>query len=83
MRLGVGFWNVFGGFWEAKWSQVGTKNAPKIDLNFGRPILQKYLQTYGIFNDLLGFGDRSWDQNSIKNRSKNASETGSALSIDF
>ena len=23
--LGVGFWIVFGGFWEAKWSQVGTK----------------------------------------------------------
>ena len=41
MRLGVGFWSVFGGFWEAKWSHVGTKNAPKIDLNFVRPILQK------------------------------------------
>jgi len=38
---GVGFWNVFGESGEAKWSQVGTKNASKIDLNFGRPILQK------------------------------------------
>ena len=34
----MGFWNVFGGFREAKWSQVGTKNASNIDLNFGRPI---------------------------------------------
>ena len=25
MRLGIGFWGVFGGFWKAKWSQVGTK----------------------------------------------------------
>ena len=41
VSLGVGFWSVFGGFWEAKWSHVGTKNASKIDLNFGRPILQK------------------------------------------
>ena len=39
--LGVGFWSVFGGFLGAKWSQVGTKNAPKIDLNFGRLVLQK------------------------------------------
>ena len=39
--LGVGFWSVFGGFQGAKWTQVGTKNAPKIDFNFGRLILQK------------------------------------------
>ena len=57
--LGVGFWNVFGGFWEAKWTQVGTKNAPKIDLNFGRPILQKKAVKLIEFNDLLGFDGRS------------------------
>ena len=41
MRLGIGFWSVFGGFWKAKWSQVDTKNAPKIEFNFVMPILQK------------------------------------------
>ena len=25
MHLGIDFWKDFGGFWEAKWSQVGTK----------------------------------------------------------
>ena len=43
MRLGVSFWNVFNGFWEAKWGHVATKNAPKIDPNFVRPILQQNL----------------------------------------
>ena len=37
------FWNDFGGFWEGKWSQVGTKMGSKIDVNFERPILQKYI----------------------------------------
>ena len=45
MRLGVGFWGVFGGFWKANWSQVGTKNAPKIEFNFVLPILQKNNKT--------------------------------------
>ena len=25
MHLGIDFWKDFGGFWDAKWSQVGTK----------------------------------------------------------
>ena len=25
MHLGIDFWEDFGGFWKAKWSQVGTK----------------------------------------------------------
>ena len=25
MHLGIDFWKDFGGFWKAKWSQVGTK----------------------------------------------------------
>ena len=32
MPLGVGFWNVLGGFWEAKWRQVGTKMASQCQL---------------------------------------------------
>ena len=43
MPPGIGFWKDFGGFWEGKWSQVGTKMGSKIDVNFERPILQKYL----------------------------------------
>ena len=26
MPLKIDFWNDFGGFWDGKWSQVGTKN---------------------------------------------------------
>ena len=37
------FLSILAPFWEAKWTQVGTKNVSKIDLNFGRPILQKTL----------------------------------------
>ena len=39
MPPGIGFWKDFGGFWEGKWSQVGTKMGSKIDVNFERPIL--------------------------------------------
>ena len=30
MHLGIGFWKDFGGFWEGKWSQVGTKIHQKL-----------------------------------------------------
>ena len=40
MHLGIDFWKDFGGFGEAKWSQVGTKIASKIDLNFERRFLR-------------------------------------------
>jgi len=43
MLFEIGFLGDFGRFWDPKWSQVGTKIGPKIDLNFGRPILQKTL----------------------------------------
>ena len=33
MPLGIDFWEDFGGFWEPKWSQVGTKIEPKIHVN--------------------------------------------------
>ena len=38
MPLEVGFWSVLGGFWEAKWSQVGTDIPLKIDCSFKKPI---------------------------------------------
>ena len=33
MHLGIDFWEDFGGFWEPKWSQVGSKIGSKIDIN--------------------------------------------------
>ena len=32
MPLGVDFWSDFGGFLEGKWSQLGIKMEPKIDI---------------------------------------------------
>ena len=43
MHLGIDFLSDFDGFLVPKWSQVGTKMGSKIDVNFERPILQKYL----------------------------------------
>ena len=33
MPPGIGFWKDFGGFWEGKWNQVGTKMGSKIDFS--------------------------------------------------
>ncbi len=41
MPLGVGFLKDFGGFGKAKWSQVGTRIASKIDPNFERRCFEK------------------------------------------
>ena len=41
MHLGIDFWKDFGGFGEAKWSQVGTKIVSKIILNFERRFFEK------------------------------------------
>ena len=41
MPLGVAFGTVFGGFGEAKWSQVGTKMASKMDLILHAAKVQK------------------------------------------
>ena len=40
MPLGIDFWKDFGGFWEGKWKQLGTKIGSKIDVNFERRILK-------------------------------------------
>ena len=32
MHLGIDFWKDFGGFWDGRWRQVGTKIDKKIDL---------------------------------------------------
>ena len=87
MHLGVGFWNVFGGFWEAKWSQVGTKNVSKIDLNFGRPNLQKYLIKPIVilcFFDFRGanLGAKT-DQKTIKKQKQKGRRSEHRFLIDF
>ena len=68
MALGVKFLKDFGGFGMAKWSQVGTRIASKIDPNFERRCFEKTLFFLRKNNDFEGSGGRSWDQKSIKNR---------------
>ena len=43
MPLGMRFLKDFGGFWKAKWRQVGIQMASKIDANFERGIIEKPL----------------------------------------
>ena len=65
-----GSWGqIFSGFWwilEAKWSQVGTKIASKIDPNFERRFFEKTLFFLRKNNDFEGSGGRSWNQKSHK-----------------
>ena len=50
MPLGIRFLKDFGGFWKAKWRQVGIQMASKIDANFERRIIQKPLFSFGKTN---------------------------------
>ena len=43
MPIGIDFWKDFGGFWEAKWSQVGTKMGSKMELILITPKIKKTL----------------------------------------
>ena len=77
---------IFKGFcsiWEAKWSQVGTKIASKIDANFERRFFEKTLFFCRKNNDFEGSGGRSWEYKSIKNRSTNEVSIGRHLGIDL
>ncbi len=57
--------------------------ASKIDANFERPSFQKTEFFQWKNNDFEGSGDRSWEQKSIKNRSKIEVQDGWPLGIDF
>ena len=61
------FFLDFHGFWEGKWSQVGTKIVSEIDVNFERPICTKTSKNLMCFIVFYGFGEASWDRKSIKN----------------
>ena len=52
MPLGMRILKDIGGFWKAKWRQVGIQMASKIDANFERRIIQKPLFSLGKTNIL-------------------------------
>ena len=83
MALGVGFLKDFGGFGKAKWSQVGIRIASQIDRNFERRFFEKTLFFVWKNNDFERSGAQSWEQKSIKNRSKNEVMMARHLGIDF
>ena len=58
MPPGIGCWNDFCGFWEGKWSQVGTKMESKIDLNFETRFLFGILENQWKLNVFVCF--REW-----------------------
>ena len=77
---------IFEGCWwilEAKWSQVGTQMASKIDPNFERRFFEKSSFSIGKTMVLKDLGGRSWHQKSIKNRLKKELNLGRPLGIDF
>ena len=57
--------------------------ALKLDANFERRFFEKTWFSLRKNNDFEGSGGRSWDQKSIKNRSKNEVMMGRHLGIDF
>ena len=57
--LEIRFGEDFEGFWEAKWSQVGTKMASQIDLILKAPKIKKTYKNQWNFNDFGGSGGPS------------------------
>ena len=55
------FFKDFDGFGEAKWSQVGTQIASKIDPNIEKRFFEKTLFFLRKNNDFEGSGGRSWE----------------------
>ena len=70
---------IFGGKMETCWHQ----NLTQIDTNFEERIFEKTLFFLWQKNDFEGSGGRSWEQKSIKNRSKNEIKMGRPLGVDF
>ena len=79
MPPGIGFWKDFGGFWEGKWSQVGTKIHKKLVSIAKRHLLKKPCFSLGKTYILKVRGV----QVGSKNRSKNEVNMGWHLGIDF
>ena len=49
MPLKINFWNDFDGFWDGKWSQVGTKMGLKIDLILNKVKTENYYKKQPTF----------------------------------
>ena len=62
--LEIRFGEDFEGFWEAKWSQVGTKMASQIDLILKTPNIKNENKNQWNFNDCGGSRDAKIDEQS-------------------
>ena len=82
MHLGIGFWKDFDGFWEGKWSQVGTKMGSKIDVNLNScSFKNRALATAGA--RFLRFGGSKLGATIHQNQSDNRIQKEVHLGIDF
>ena len=58
MPFKIDFWSDFDGFWEGKWSQVGTKMGLRIDLILNK-VTENYYKAIDFFYDFWGLGGPS------------------------
>ena len=82
MPLEIDFLCDFGGFLVEKWRQVGTNMDPKSMRNAKSDVVKKPSFSIGKNHTFERSGGQSWDENSIKNRSKNELNNGRSLGID-
>ena len=61
MHLGIDFWKDLEGFWEPKWSHVGTQIDPKIDVICEKRIFEKSLFFRKKNHYFQGSGGPSWE----------------------
>ena len=66
MHLGIDFWKDFGGFWEGKWNQVGTKIHKKIVSIAKRQFFEKLCLSLGKTNILKVRGVQVGSKNRLK-----------------
>ena len=59
MHLGIDFWKDFGGFWEGKWSQVGTKIHQTL-VSVAKRIFFFFIKK--TFSQLISIFNRFWCQ---------------------
>ena len=83
MPFKIHFWSDFDGFWEGKWSQVGTKIVLEIDVMLELQIFTKTYKNQWFFNDFGGFREASWVPKCIKNPFKILLQDEVRLGIDF
>ena len=83
MHLGIDFWKDLEGFWEPKWSHVGTQIDQK-SMWFAKSGFSKnHCFSFRKNHYFQGSGGPSWEPKSIKNRLKFEVQDRRALGIDF